>query len=149
MDNRKAIFIFPISFFVLLLDQVIKRIIIQYLTLGESIPIISNYVSLTLIYNTGAGFGILKGNNKLLIFATIIILGIIFYYYDKLPENRYVYSAVGLIIGGTLGNLLDRLKYGHVVDFIDLGFWPAFNLADSAITIGVAILFIYLLKTKD
>jgi len=107
---------------------------------------ITKYFQINPIKNTGAGFGILQDQTTLLIWFSIIVIGVIFFIYDKLPENKFVLVTVGFILGGTIGNLIDRIILGYVVDFIDLGFWPAFNIADSALTIGVIGLIIYYWK---
>ncbi len=108
--------------FVVLLDQLTKLVI------RLSRP---EFYLIHFVKNTGAAFSILKGNNQLLIYTALIVLGLMLYYYDKLS------LPYALIMGGIIGNLIDRLYLGYVVDFIDLHFWPVFNIADSAITIGV------------
>jgi len=94
--------------------------------------------------NYGAAFGILEGWKWLFVFVSFFVIGIIVYYKDKVKG----YGEYGLILlfSGTIGNLIDRLAFGYVRDFIDLGFWPSFNLADSYSTIGVILLVIYFWK---
>ncbi len=96
------------------------------------------FLQLNLIRNTGAGFGLFQNKNLLLAFITIILVFLLIsgYRYTKNKQSLYL----SLIIGGAFGNLIDRLFFGSVVDFVDLSFWPAFNLADSAITIGAILL---------
>lgn len=98
------------------------------------------------IKNTGAAFGILKDYRFLLIFISIIVMIIAFYYIINI-KNKYALYGLSFILGGTIGNLIDRIFLGYVRDFIDFGFWPAFNIADSFITIGGVIL-VYLLITN-
>src|SRR3989344_3195921 len=131
---KKKLFIFLVSsFLIVLFDQIIKLLIIN-----KTIPL--NYIQ-----NTGAGFGLFKDSANILIFVSIIAIGLILYYYKKIPENSVsVQIAAGLILGGAIGNLIDRIRLGSVIDFIDLKFWPSFNIADSAITIGAVIIIIYL-----
>jgi len=114
--------------------------------LHQSIPLIKNILHLTYIQNTGAGFGILKGWNLILIFISLIIIGIILYNFDKIIKEKSIHIPVALILGGAFGNLIDRILLGHVIDFIDFRIWPAFNVADSAITIGALWLIVYFWK---
>lgn len=113
---------------ILLLDQISKFIVKKYFT----------YTT-----NTGAAFGILQNQNILLMIISIIAL-IIFFYFSK----DYDILPLGLLIGGTLGNLIDRIFYGYVIDFINLNIWPSFNIADSANTIGIILLILYSIKKK-
>lgn len=99
-----------------------------------------NYLDYTT--NTGAAFGILKDQQWLFILVAIAVSIALLYYIPK-----YKYPELGLLLGGALGNLIDRLAYGHVIDFIDLGFWPSFNIADSSNTISI-ILLIWRLEIK-
>ncbi len=126
---------------VIVLDQLTKLLIRSSLNLNESAVLIKNFLSLTFITNTGSIFGLWKGFNSGMIFISLIVLGFILYYWYELKVHEKFYFL--LIIGGILGNLIDRIFLGYVVDFINFGFWPAFNIADSAITIGVIALIIY------
>ncbi|GAJ17757.1 unnamed protein product, partial [marine sediment metagenome] len=87
-------------------------------------------------------------SSNLLLWFAIIVVGVILYLYDKIPDETQIQIFTALILGGTLGNLIDRIKFGYVIDFLDFQIWPAFNLADSAITIGVIGLIIYLIRKK-
>ena|SRR3989344_4426168 len=95
--------------------------------------IFKNYFSFT--KNYGAAFGLLQGYKWLFVIVALIVVVLIFRYKNKLDN-----FALGLLLGGTIGNLIDRLVYGYVIDFIDLGFWPSFNLADSFSVIAAFIL---------
>ena len=130
-----------------ILDQLSKFYICRGLSLGQSIPVLKNIFHLSLVYNTGSVFGLFRGKNSLFI---ILSLGIISYILLDYFLNKHSYAlkkrlAFGLILGGALGNLLDRLRLGYIVDFLDFRVWPVFNLADSAITVGVIVLGIELL----
>lgn len=99
------------------------------------------------VHNTGAAFGLFQNMTLILIVISIIVIGIILYYYKSLTKaSLTVYT--GLILGGTISNLIDRIFLGYVIDFINFRIWPAFNLADLAITIGVIGLIIYLIQKK-
>ena len=142
---NKYIIIFSTSFFIVLIDQLAKVLIKTNFQLNQSISLIKNIFHLTYINNFGAGFGILQHQKWILIFISIIVIGIIFYYLDNIKEKELLLQIlVGFILGGTIGNLIDRLFYGYVIDFLDFRIWPIFNLADSFVTIGVIGLIIYL-----
>lgn len=110
---------------------------------GHSFPLLGELVSITLVFNTGTAFGFLQGKTKLLIYLSfaLIILFLIFYYLEKEKNSIFRVSA-GLILGGAASNLFDRMLLGAVVDYIDLGFWPVFNLSDACITVGAILLII-------
>jgi len=123
---------------VLLIDQGTKYIVKTTMTLYESIPVIPNIFHLTYIENPGAAFGLLANQRLFFIFITMIILTTIIYFYYKLTgEKLLLRIALGMVVGGAVGNLIDRLRMGVVTDFFDFRIWPVFNIADSAIVIGM------------
>src|SRR3989337_3974160 len=125
---------------VIVLDQVSKHLVRANLSPGESFPE-EGLLRITNVSNTGAAFGIFQGQTFFLIAATFVGLGTIALYYLYPPmEHAAVRLALGLQLGGAIGNLADRLRVGKVTDFIDFRFWPAFNVADSSIVIGVSII---------
>jgi signal peptidase II len=141
---------------VLVLDQVTKALVENTMTMHQSIEIIPNLASLTYLRNTGAAFGFLAGARsglRIVFFALIssVAIGCIVYLIRGLrPQQKTLLLSLSLILGGAVGNLIDRLRLGEVIDFIDLHWydihWPAFNVADSAISIGVVILFLHMLR---
>ena len=133
-----------ILFFFLFLDQLSKFLIRINLFVGQSVPIIDNVLHFTYLHNSGATWGILKGNNILFIIASGIVLVLI---YNRREFKKFEFSY-SLIIAGIIGNLIDRIFLGGVTDFIDFRIWPVFNIADSCITIGVIIL-IYSILRKE
>lgn len=143
--RRNRVIFSAIAIAVAVLDQFTKALIESNLAIGESILDIG-FFRFTRIYNTGASFGIFQGHNVL--FAVInfiglaVILSLVFFNRRRFPllDLKLVIISLGLIAGGIIGNLTDRLTSGQVTDFIDFSFWPAFNLADSAIVIGAIIL---------
>ena len=142
---------FIIASVVLILDQLTKFIITRQLSLHESLPVIKGIFHLTLIHNRGAAFGILKNQVPLFILTSIFAIGlIIFSLKDKKPKTRFnLYSfSLSLILAGALGNLIDRLILGYVIDFLDFRIWPVFNIADSAITVGAILLGWTILASK-
>lgn len=128
------------------IDQFSKYLVSSKMILKESINIIPHFFSITYVRNTGAGFSILEGKQSFFFVVTIISLVLFIYLYKKANSNFERYT-VALVIAGTLGNFVDRLLYGSVVDFLDfiiLGYdFPVFNLADCYLTIGI-ILYIYI-----
>ena len=130
---------------VIAFDQVSKLLIRANMTPGQSIPE-EGLFRITYVTNTGGAFGIL-GNQAFLMLVTSFVGVAAVLLYSRYPAfNRVaVKIALGLLLGGAIGNLIDRLTLGRVVDFIDLGFWPVFNLADSAIVVGSFILVFFLL----
>lgn len=145
--NKKNILIFSVAFLTVILDQLAKFLIRQNFQLGQSIPIIKNMFHLTYITNSGSAFGLFKGFNLFFILFSIAVIGIVIYSTKRINENeRALQLAVGLLLGGTMGNLIDRIFYSSVIDFLDLRIWPVFNVADSAVTISVIFLIILLWK---
>ena len=126
-------------------DQLSKLWIRSSLAIGESLFEVG-FFRLTRVHNSGAAFGLFQGQSFLLtIIASVGVAALLLYaflFHHKFPflENRLGKLALGLVLGGTVGNLIDRIYLGCVTDFIDFNFWPAFNIADSAIVVGVIIL---------
>ncbi len=141
LQSQKEIFFFSLTFFIVLLDQLTK-----YLVLKLQPNLDLKLFTLHLIKNTGAGFGLLKNQTYLLTIVSILVAIFIIYYYKKIPKQKLPQISAALFLAGTFGNLIDRLTRKFVVDFIDFSFWPAFNLADAAITIGAIGLVIYFWK---
>jgi signal peptidase II len=126
-------------------DQVVKRVVVSLLSIGESVNVIGSVARLTRTENTGAAFGLLRGRGPLFILISLLAsIAIVAFSREIAKMKRWERVGFGLILGGAVGNLIDRIRLGVVVDFIDIGVgdvrWPAFNVADSAITIGVILL---------
>lgn len=143
------IYLFIILFEVLL-DQFSKQIVTAYLDLYQKVEVIPSFFNLTYVQNYGAGFSILEGQRVLFLIITIVAILIFSYMLYKGKNAHVVYKAsLLLILGGTLGNYIDRLVHTYVVDFLDFiifGYdFPVFNIADSFLTIGVILLLIYTL----
>ena len=121
----------------MVLDQVTKAAVSRALHLGQSLPIFPGIFRLTLVHNTGAAFGLFKNGTLILIFVSLFSIAILPWWGRQLGlSQRSAPMALAWIIGGALGNLIDRLRFGYVVDFLDFRVWPVFNLADSAIVLG-------------
>ncbi len=140
--------------FILSLDRLTKFLVIKYLSVSESIPVINGVFHFTLVYNRGAAFGMLKNQIPLFIFVSLAAIVFIFINLKK-DDTLLKRISLNFILAGALGNLVDRIFLGHVVDFFDFRIWPIFNIADSAITIGAILLGYAILKkpaavsTKD
>lgn len=129
---------FVLAAFIILLDQVTKQLVRSNLALGESWPERDWVLRITHVTNSGAAFGILQGQTPFLIVTTFLGLAAILLYYVYPPmEHGFIRFILGLQLGGAVGNLIDRVRLGEVTDFINFRFWPAFNVADSTISIGV------------
>ncbi len=141
--------VFFITFLiVVILDQITKFIIRDSFTIHQSIEVIQGIFNLTYIRNPGAAFGMFRDGSELFrqiffIGTSIVALIMIVYFYHKTVDGLLTKLGFSLIAGGAVGNLIDRIIFGEVIDFIDVYWksyhWPAFNIADSAITIGVGI----------
>ncbi len=130
--------------FIIITDRLSKIYFAKFLSEGESLPIIRNVLHMTLVHNTGIAFGLFKDHGIIFIIIPIvfvILLVINIYYYKKTQSLSLPYIlGFSLIIGGAVGNLVDRITLGYVIDFVDIRIWPVFNIADSAITIGAVII---------
>jgi signal peptidase II len=134
----------------LVVDRISKRVVMDSLKVGESwnpVAALEHWVSLTYVTNTGAAFGMFPDYGVIFMVIAVVVIVAIVFYYRHLPGAQWlVQTSLGLQLGGALGNLVDRLRYGHVIDFIDFKVWPVFNLADSSIFVGVVILAFHLLR---
>jgi len=144
MTRRTSLFLFCAGI-VVALDQATKRVASGRLDLGESVSVLGDMIRLTLVHNTGAAFGLFPGSRMPFIVVSVVAICVVLYLFLR-ETYRSVMNRVllGCILGGAIGNLVDRVRLGWVVDFIDVGFgaarWPVFNVADSAVTIGVLLL---------
>ncbi len=137
-------FFFIIILFVLSADQLSKYLVVSFLDLGQSVPILDRFFSITYVLNPGAALGLFAYKTIFFIVITVVVALIILYYYYHLPPY-YKFTRIGLALqlGGAAGNLVDRIRVGYVIDFINISFFPPiFNIADIAIVLG-GILFIY------
>jgi len=146
MKDKSKFRLYFIAVLVIFIDMLVKVIVKNNLLLGQRNTIIKDIFYFTYVKNTGAAWSILENNTFLIVAITLIILIGLVYYIMKHNLDKYEVLGYGLILGGAIGNLLDRILYGYVVDFIDIiifGYdYPVFNIADIAIVVGVIILFI-------
>lgn len=134
--------IFLIVLLILSLDQLTKFVVVKNLFPNQSFPVIKGIFHISLVYNRGAAFGILKNQVALLILTALFAVALIYFNIKKsrLKKLSLEKIALSLILAGAIGNLIDRICFGYVIDFLDFRIWPVFNVADSAITIGAILL---------
>jgi signal peptidase II len=135
---------------VILLDQATKHL---FWRIGQNHEIIPGYFNITLVKNAGAAFGMFQGARVFFVTASILAVGLIIYLGMRLPATQRTRKILlGLILGGAVGNLIDRVASGEVIDFLQIGvaghYWPVFNIADAGVTVGAALLILYALRSQ-
>jgi len=140
----------PVTLGVIALDRITKLIVMYTMEPGDSITVINGYFEMTYVHNTGAAFGMGSSMNEayrvpFFLVASLLAVGLMIYLARQTdPGEKALLVSLSLIMGGALGNMVDRAVLGHVIDFIDwhigIRHWPAFNIADSSITVGIAIM---------
>jgi signal peptidase II len=145
-----------ISGAVLIADQITKALVLAHMPLGSSVSVISGFFDITHVHNPGGAFGFLaelSPTARMWLFVAVSLLAaglILCFYWQTPPGQRLLEFGLALVFGGAIGNLVDRIRFGVVVDFLDVYLgdlhWPAFNVADSAITIGVLVFAFHLIK---
>lgn len=131
--------LFFIFFVLLIVDQITKILIDAKLDPGGNIPLLENLIEITYVRNKGAALGLLAGHRFILLFIQIaVIIFLLIIYRRFLPHNRKTNVFLTLIFAGAAGNIIDRIRLGYVIDFIDLQVWPVFNFADISIVVGTA-----------
>jgi signal peptidase II len=129
---------------VVVLDQATKQLVIHSLERGESVDVFPG-LELTNTRNTGVAFGALEGSGAIVGVLIAVVLALLVGYFALHAERKWLWLPVGMLLGGAIGNLIDRVREGAVIDFIDPVAWPAFNVADSCIVLGVGVL-LYVLE---
>lgn len=146
MRSKKWLYLLVVALVVLIADQITKALVVANLDLYEQwapVESLRPYFTFTYVQNTGAAFGIFPNGGVFFTLVAFIVVGVIIYFYRELPSAGWLIRfALGLQLGGALGNLVDRLRLGYVVDFFDFKFWPVFNIADSGIVVGVFLLLV-------
>lgn len=143
--------ILVIAFVCTLVDQIIKNVLISVLSVGSSISVIDGFFSITMLQNTGAAFSILSSNTLFLILISILALNLIYFFLIKGKDlNKYEKIIYGVLIGGIIGNLIDRVVHGSVIDYLDFNLFgynfPVFNFADICIVISIILIIIFICK---
>ena len=158
MRRNKYVKLAWVASLVILADQISKALILKHLPVHQSVKVIGGLFDITHIRNPGGAFGLMANVSSAVRTFVFLILsslavGLLFYLYNKTPKTHsFLATGFALIFGGAIGNLIDRIRFGNVVDFLDFYVgkyhWPAFNIADSAITIGIFIFVFHLLFKK-
>ena len=129
---------------VVILDQLTKAWLASFLAPGESVDVLGDLVRLVHAQNTGGLFGLLRGQAVPFALISLVVVGLIVAYHARAGRNPYLSITLGLLLGGALGNLIDRIRLGYVVDFVDAGLgtlrWYTFNVADAAISLSILLL---------
>jgi len=134
---------------ILFFDQLTKYLVVTRMAYGETFMLVPNILSLTHVRNFGAAFGLFYRQRLLFLGAMfILVCAIVVLRREIVQAGRSAVWASGCVLGGAMGNSLDRMRLGYVVDFVDIGFWPVFNVADSAIVVGTAVLSYLILRTE-
>jgi len=143
---------YGIAAIIIILDQWTKWLVVQQMEIGERIPIIEPYIALLSHRNRGAAWGMLEGQMWLFYIVTVVVVvGILYYYHTHGKDQPLLKVSLMVLLGGAIGNFIDRLYRGEVVDFVDVLIpvinydFPIFNVADAALTIGVVMMIIYIL----
>ena len=139
---------FIIVFVILSLDQLTKFFISSKIQLNDTLPVIKGVFGLSLIHNRGAAFGIFKNQVYIFVITSVVAIILIYFGLKDNRHNKYYVVSLSLILAGALGNLIDRLRFGYVIDFLNFYIWPVFNVADSAITVGAILLGWAILRNK-
>jgi signal peptidase II len=157
VSRGAALRLFATGLCVVALDQAVKAVVVSVLPFGRAVDFLGSIVRFTRTTNTGAAFGLLRGQGPwFIVVSAAAAIAITLFRREIAKLRRWDQIAFGLILGGAVGNLIDRVRLGAVIDFIDIGIgdlrWPSFNVADSAISIGVVILaysFIIIPRSRD
>ncbi|MBN4050021.1 signal peptidase II [Nitrospira defluvii] len=157
--RRKSLFLIFISGGIIIFDQITKVIVAKRFELYESVVVLEGFFSLTYILNPGAAFGFLADQSatfRMIFFLSVSVVALVLlgtFFRDTPSEDTIGLTAISLLFGGAIGNLIDRIRLGEVIDFLDFYInqhhWPAFNVADSAITIGISLLMFHLFLHKE
>lgn len=144
----KRYLVFGFVFFVLLvLDQVLKYLVSVYLPEDRSVVVIPGILWLTYVKNTGVAFGLAKGFSFYLSLFGLVGMALIFFLQaDVILKHNYGLYGASILSAGAIGNLIDRLRFGYVIDYLDLGFWHVFNFADVCITVGIVLILLIFFK---
>lgn len=135
---------------IVLLDQVSKAAVAASVGIGERVSVVGRFVELWHAQNRGAAFSLFQGGTLFFLVVTVLAIGMIGYFYRAFRGRApWLHAALGVILGGTLGNLVDRLRLGYVTDFVSVGIgdlrWPTFNVADASLVLGIGAVVIYLM----
>ena len=137
---------------ILVADQATKAIVVQNVALGQRVNVLGDLLQVWHAQNRGASFSLFQGGGLIFVAVSILAVGMVAYFHRNMRDRAWwIHLVLGVILGGTLGNLADRLRQGYVVDWASVGIgemrWPTFNVADSSLVVGIGVLVIYLFLT--
>jgi signal peptidase II len=137
---------------IVVLDQLSKAAVAASVAIGERVSVVGQFVELWHAQNRGAAFSLFQGGTLFFLAVTVLAIGMIGYFYRVFRGGSpWLHAVLGVILGGTLGNLIDRVRFGYVTDFVSVGVgdlrWPTFNVADASLFLGIGVMVIYLLLT--
>ena len=135
---------------ILVVDQVSKALVVANVAVGERVRVVGDLVQIWHAQNSGAAFSLFQGGSIVFVVVSVLSLGMVAYFHRSLrARSWWVHLVLGVVLGGTLGNLIDRLRQGYVTDWASVGLgdlrWPTFNVADSSLVVGIGVLVLYLL----
>lgn len=143
--GRHWLVFFGIAVTIVILDQLTKALLVANLDPGQIVSVVGDYIRLVFSQNSGALFGLFRDQAILFAIASLVVIGLIVAFHGQSERSLYLSIALGLLLGGAIGNMIDRLRLGYVVDFVDIGIggfrWYTFNLADAAISTALVMLF--------
>lgn len=139
--------IFGLGTILVIIDQIIKYVVVRNLAVNDTIPILKNSIELTFVKNTGAAFSILTNATWLITALSVTVFIFLIYYIRKEEKTTKSMGVIfSLLIGGILGNIIDRIRLGYVIDYVSIGRFPIFNFADSCIVIGMVLMIIVVIR---
>jgi signal peptidase II len=148
--RRRWVLFVGLAVAVVLADQVAKSLVIRALAPGQSVDVVGDLVRIVFGQNSGALFGLFKDNAAMFGLVSIVVVGLIVAYHARSAASPYLTVTLGFLLGGAIGNMIDRLRLGYVVDFVDVGIGPTrfytFNVADSAISVAILLLLLAALR---
>jgi signal peptidase II len=150
---RKPVILLVTALVILVADQLTKALVVANLVPGQQVRVLGDLVQIWHAQNRGAAFSLFQGGSIIFLVVSVLSLAMVAYFHRSLRERTWwVHLVLGIILGGTLGNFVDRLRQGYVTDWISIGIgdtrWPTFNVADSSIVVGIGALVLYLLLTN-
>ena len=145
---KRNVYVFALVAVVLAVDQATKFVVTESLVLGESWPR-EGFFRITRVANTGSAFGLFGGQTLALTVASVVGIVVIAWFFRSVGNSLLMRTSLGLMLSGAIGNLIDRIAHGYVTDFVDIGPWYIFNVADSAIVVGVIALLILSLRARE
>ena len=149
----KTVILLLTALTILVADQLTKALVVANLAVGEQARLLGDLVQVWHAQNRGAAFSLFQGGTVVFLIVSVLSIGIVAYFHRSLRDRSlWLHVVLGIVLGGTLGNFIDRLRQGYVTDWLSIGIgdtrWPTFNVADSSVVIGIGILVVYLFLTS-